>query len=109
MPNERRCERLHENKHSVITKRRSSCRRSTLAVEWTYKDRKKPKVVQELTRMIRQLREYTKVDGIRETAHEMTNAKQEEYRKVRNSVLSAADIDKPPPGWLSVWTIRLLR
>ena len=37
-------------------------------VLWTHKDRKKKSVVQELTRMMRQLNEYLKVDGIRETA-----------------------------------------
>ena len=67
-------------------------------VQWTHRDRKKRSVVQEMTRMMRQLNEFLKVDGIRETAFEPDDAMQKQYRKSRMNVMSARDAHLPPEG-----------
>lgn len=67
-------------------------------VTWTHKDRKKNTVVQELTRMMRQLQDYLKIDAIRETAFVQNDGEKAQLRAVRMQPLSFADADKPPPG-----------
>ena len=67
-------------------------------VTWTHKDRKKRTVVQELTRLIRQLNDYLKVDAVRETAFEADDNRKAQLRAVRMTPLSIADSNLPPPG-----------
>ena len=73
-------------------------------VLWTHKDRKKKIVVQELTRMMRQLNEYLKVDGIRETAFEQDEGLQRQFRRTRLNALSVRDAALPPEG--ASWPVR---
>ena len=67
-------------------------------VSWTHKDRKKRTVVQELTRLLRQLHEYLKVDAIRETAFVLDENQKAALRATRMAPMSLLEASLPPPG-----------